>query len=625
VVKRVSIETQKEKRRLRKPDSSRVSFLLPILIFAAGSVRAQLVTNGGFENTMPGPVTGNDIEGWVLIVDANVSPAPDFEIVNDMVQEGNRALKIGVHAIGQNAWDIQAVADSIPVKPGATYRYSIWAKSQNPGAQVNFTVGNYAYNEYGVIRPATLSSQWQKFTFDFTVTDQEIYARAPVHFGIAANIGNSIYMDDLQIILSSGIWEGPPLASGHSKFLGCAYSTTQAPNFVSYWNQVTPENAGKWGSVEGTRDAMTWNSLDVAYKLAKDNGFPFRFHVLIWGNQQPAWIESLPPNEQLSEIEEWFSAVAERYPDIDYLEVVNEPLHDPPNSPGNGGGNYIEALGGSNGLYGTGWDWVIKAFELARQYFPDSTKLMINDYNIVRSSSNTAAYLTIIHLLQERGLIDGIGFQAHGSQVNTTPATTIRENMNSLAATGLFLQVTEMDVDGQTDQQQVAEFQRVFPIFWEHPAVVGVTLWGWRPVMYNTTGNLVNNDGTERPALVWLRDYVHSTIVSLGEPRFETPQTFSLSNNYPNPFNPSTQIAYSIPQNAHISIMVYNLLGEEVATLFDGVRTPGNYSATFDGRGCASGVYMCRLQARSGDGEPVPVGSEQSFDFVRTRKLLLLR
>jgi GH35 family endo-1,4-beta-xylanase len=625
VVKRVSIETQKEKRRLRKPDSSRVSFLLPILIFAAGSVRAQLVTNGGFENTMPGPVTGNDIEGWVLIVDANVSPAPDFEIVNDMVQEGNRALKIGVHAIGQNAWDIQAVADSIPVKPGATYRYSIWAKSQNPGAQVNFTVGNYAYNEYGVIRPATLSSQWQKFTFDFTVTDQEIYARAPVHFGIAANIGNSIYMDDLQIILSSGIWEGPPLASGHSKFLGCAYSTTQAPNFVSYWNQVTPENAGKWGSVEGTRDAMTWNSLDVAYKLAKDNGFPFRFHVLIWGNQQPAWIESLPPNEQLSEIEEWFSAVAERYPDIDYLEVVNEPLHDPPNSPGNGGGNYIEALGGSNGLYGTGWDWVIKAFELARQYFPDSTKLMINDYNIVRSSSNTAAYLTIIHLLQERGLIDGIGFQAHGSQVNTTPATTIRENMNSLAATGLFLQVTEMDVDGQTDQQQVAEFQRVFLIFWEHPAVVGVTLWGWRPVMYNTTGNLVNNDGTERPALVWLRDYVHSTIVSLGEPRFETPQTFSLSNNYPNPFNPSTQIAYSIPQNAHISIMVYNLLGEEVATLFDGVRTPGNYSATFDGRGCASGVYMCRLQARSGDGEPVPVGSEQSFDFVRTRKLLLLR
>ena len=43
-----------------------MSFLLPILIFAAGNIHAQLVTNGSFENTMPGPVTGNDIEGWVF-------------------------------------------------------------------------------------------------------------------------------------------------------------------------------------------------------------------------------------------------------------------------------------------------------------------------------------------------------------------------------------------------------------------------------------------------------------------------------------------------------------------------------------------------------------------------------
>ena len=46
----------------------------------------------------------------------------------------------------------------------------------------------------------------------------------------------------------------------------------------------------------------------------KANGFPFKMHVLIWGNQQPAWIESLPPAEQLEEIDEWFAAVAARYP-----------------------------------------------------------------------------------------------------------------------------------------------------------------------------------------------------------------------------------------------------------------------------------------------------------------------
>jgi endo-1,4-beta-xylanase len=94
----------------------------------------------------------------------------------------------------------------------------------------------------------------------------------------------------------------PPIAAGKSKFLGNIYSAAQLPGFNQYWNQVTPENAGKWGSVEATRDVMNWSDLDAAYKLAKDNGFPFKLHVLIWGSQQPAWIENLPPAEQLEEI-----------------------------------------------------------------------------------------------------------------------------------------------------------------------------------------------------------------------------------------------------------------------------------------------------------------------------------
>lgn len=135
-------------------------------------------------------------------------------------------------------------------------------------------------------------------------------------------------------------------------------------NFTAYWNQVTPENAGKWGSVEATRDVMNWAELDAAYALAKNNGFPFRVHTLIWGNQQPAWIEALPAAAQLEEITEWFAAVAARYPDIDFIDVVNEPLHDPPDGPGDGA--YIEALGGAGA---SGWEWVLQSFRLARQYF----------------------------------------------------------------------------------------------------------------------------------------------------------------------------------------------------------------------------------------------------------------
>lgn len=156
------------------------------------------------------------------------------------------------------------------------------------------------------------------------------------------------------------------------KFLGNIYSPSQVENFEYYWNCVTPENAGKWGSVEGTRDQMNWSSLDAAYALARDNGFCFNFHVLIWGAQQPAWISELSPEEQLEEIQEWFQAVAERYSftesPFDVVQVVNEPLHQPPDGQ-EGRANYIEALGGAGE---TGWDWVITAFELARQIFPEA-------------------------------------------------------------------------------------------------------------------------------------------------------------------------------------------------------------------------------------------------------------
>lgn len=325
----------------------------------------------------------------------------------------------------------------------------------------------------------------------------------------ANNLNSAGYAGEDQFVGGTSM---SPIAEGKPKFLGSVYSQSQKVGFANYWNQVTPENAGKWGSVEPGRDNMNWTELDSAYALAKDNGFPYRHHVLIWGNQQPAWIENLPPAEQLEEIKEWFQAVAARYTDIDFVEVVNEALHDPPNSPGMGGGNYINALGGSGT---TGWDWVLESFRLARQYFPNS-QLLINDYNIVNSTPNTNQYLQIIGLLQAEGLIDQIGVQAHAFSTGAS-TTLMKANLDALAATGLPLYVTEMDIDGPTDQVQLNSYQRIFPLFWEHPAVKGITMWGFRPGMWRTAQRayLIGEDGvTERPALLWLRGYVENTILS---------------------------------------------------------------------------------------------------------------
>jgi len=298
-----------------------------------------------------------------------------------------------------------------------------------------------------------------------------------------------------------------PLCGPSGEFLGSAFSAAQAPGFAEYWNKVTPENGGKWGRVEAQRNVMDWSALDEAYALAKSRGLPIQMHVLVWGNQQPAWIEDLPPPEQLEEIHEWFAAVAERYPLLDFVEVVNEPLHDPPSQRGAGGGNYIEALGGSGK---TSWDWVLKAFRMARKYFPHA-RLMINDYDITNDRTATQRYKHIVELLQAEHLIDAIGVQGHAfsTRADIPPATHVA-NLDALAATGLPIYVTELDIDGPTDETQLQDYRRIFPVFWEHRAVRGVTLWGFRPPLWRSAqgADLVRQDGTERPALQWLRQYV---------------------------------------------------------------------------------------------------------------------
>jgi endo-1,4-beta-xylanase len=298
----------------------------------------------------------------------------------------------------------------------------------------------------------------------------------------------------------------PPIAAGNAKYLGAAWSPgTASLNFANYWNQITPENGGKWGTVEGTRDVMNWAQADEAYALAKAQGFKFKWHTLVWGSQQPGWIAALPPADQLEEIREWYAAIAARYPDIDQIDVVNEPLHAPP--------PYLNALGGAGT---SGWDWVITSFQMAREYFPRA-ELLINDYSITNDGNATTRYLQIIQLLKDRGLIDGIGDQVHAfSTTEPAPMPNHKANLDRLAATGLPIYGSEFDLDGVAfgqinNEVQLANYQRVFPVFWEHPAVKGITIWGyvrgfhWR----NSQGDwLLYPNGGERPALQWLINYV---------------------------------------------------------------------------------------------------------------------
>lgn len=102
----------------------------------------------------------------------------------------------------------------------------------------------------------------------------------------------------------------------------------------------------------------------------------------------------------------------------------------------------------------------------------------------------------------------------------------------------------------------------------------------------------------------------HGGIVSVEEEINSVPKSYSLKQNFPNPFNPTTKIKYSIPQSSQVQIKVYDVLGNEIETLVNEEKSVGTYELTWNAANLPSGVYFYQLK----------VGS-----FVQTKKMVLLR
>jgi hypothetical protein len=89
-------------------------------------------------------------------------------------------------------------------------------------------------------------------------------------------------------------------------------------------------------------------------------------------------------------------------------------------------------------------------------------------------------------------------------------------------------------------------------------------------------------------------NYKYSSVVDVNAGQI--PNDFVLNQNYPNPFNPSTRIQFGVNKNTHASLIVYNIIGSEVVTLFNGDVTAGQiYDVTFNGNNLASGIYYYKL------------------------------
>jgi endo-1,4-beta-xylanase len=289
--------------------------------------------------------------------------------------------------------------------------------------------------------------------------------------------------------------QGQP-AKGANKFLGNI--TTRGAvrsDFGTYWNQITPENETKWGSVERTRDQMSWGGADGVANYAKQAGIPWKFHTLAWGSQYPSWIRDLSQAEQLAEVTEWMDEAKKKYPDVEMIDVVNEA------APGHAPAPFAAALGGNGS---SGYDWILKAFKMARERWPNAI-LVYNDYNNLEISSTLDWTVKLAAAAKAANApLDAIGCQAHG--LSNMSGATLKSNLDKMAATGLPILISEYDIASNDDNTQANKIKEHIPVMWNHPSVAGITVWGYvnGSTWINGSGSL-NSNGTERPSMSWLK------------------------------------------------------------------------------------------------------------------------
>ena len=331
------------------------------------------------------------------------------------------------------------------------------------------------------------------------------------------------------------------LADGGAKFVGNITTSGQIRDDMgTYWNQITPENGCKWGSIHSLSNGnsgtskFAWDNYDKcegAYKWAKEKPGErhFKFHALVWGSQYPNFLckkknPSITVEKTKQYITEWFDAVAAKFPDLEYIDVVNEAIwagdnyHSGYGKPAAGaegrstddtecGGSYIiEALGGDRVVNGKHqYDFITTAFKMARERWPKAV-LIYNDYNTLSWQMNEG--IELIQTIVKNGApVDAYGQQAHDCKGMSK--SDFESKMTRIHnETGLPLLVSEYDIGEADDTKQKNDYANQIPFMWETPWVAGITIWGYiNGATWAANTGIMEKDGRKRAAMTWLEDY----------------------------------------------------------------------------------------------------------------------
>lgn len=287
------------------------------------------------------------------------------------------------------------------------------------------------------------------------------------------------------------------------KFIGAAvdikalgsepiYKETLAREF----NYVTPENAMKWRFVEPSAGAYTFAEADTLVDFAEANGARVKGHALVWYQELPGFIDdSIAPDDLRAAMIAHIKGVVSHYKGrVAAWDVVNEAVADDWDTmPGEDG------LRNSIFLQKLGKSYILDAFKAAREADPDAI-LIYNDYaGEGLNKKSDRIYALVDWLISAGAPIDEVGLQMHLEGWSYPPVSTMGDNIERLAALGLTVNISEMDVQmrkypGTTAQKLEAQadaYKKVVGLCVSEPACTAVTFWGftdahsWIPWFFN--------------------------------------------------------------------------------------------------------------------------------------------
>ena len=303
------------------------------------------------------------------------------------------------------------------------------------------------------------------------------------------------------------------VAKDMNLYIGAAVGTDlqlRDPRYASVlareFSIVTAENAMKPGPLRPNAQTFAWADADELVSFAQAHQIAVRGHTLVWHESIPTWMSS--PTWSNAQVEamlrEHILTVAAHFKGkVVAWDVVNEAVDND------------ATMRRSMWYTKVGADYIEKAFRWAREADPDA-KLFYNDYGIEGRGAKSDAVYNLVRDLVNKGVpIDGVGLQMHVTAASPVSKADLAWNMARLAALGLEVHITEMDVripipaTGAALIQQASVYRNTLDACIEQPACTAFILWGftdkysWVPGFFDGFGDALIFDAEFEPKLAY--------------------------------------------------------------------------------------------------------------------------